>query len=162
MNSPPNSALRCPSDPPVSALPHPKLPTLSDPLILPPRLFSGVRGSCRTPSPHCHFPTSSGVSVCPLPAQAKPGSPARVSSPLIYSTGPAHPRHLHSRGLPPTPICLTRARLSFLSQRQGRHCLPDKGQAPQLTYSKHKSSLVNPWLQHLQGLALLQGERPGP
>lgn len=153
----------------ISVLHHPKLDTLlgsphpaSQATLLAIPLGSSL---LLTPAPLPHrVSSSSRVSVFPFPQpRLSPDPPARISSRLIYnSTTILRQPCLSGAPLPPTPICLTRARLAFLSQRPGHHCLLNKAQAPQLTYSIYKSHLVNPGLKHLQRLAMLKGQRPGP
>lgn len=73
------------------------------------------------PLPH-RVSSSSGVSVFPLlQPRPSPDPPACIASRLIYYNSATILRQpsLSGASLPPTPICLTRARLTFLSQRPG-------------------------------------------
>lgn len=127
--------------------------------------FKAPASPCSPPPLPHRVSSSSGVSVFPLlQPRPSPDPPACITSRLIYYNSATILRQpcLLGASLPPTPICLTRARLTFLSQRPGHHCLLDKAQAPQLNYSICKSHLVNPGLKHLQWLAMVKGQRPGP
>ena len=170
LNSLADLGLKCLQDLPYLCCIIPNSTHSSDPLIPPPRLlfrpFPWVQTSCSPllPSP-TEYHLVPGSLWSPFHSPGHPQTHQPVSPHALSSiTAPTILRQpcLSGASLPPTPICLTRARLTFLSQCPGHHCLLNKAQAPQLTYSIYKSHLVNPGLKHLQWLAMLKGQRPGP